>query len=582
MKENIKYLAKFLKNHKLITICSLIFAIIEIICSTLIPYFIGESIDVLFDSSLYSNSDLFLKSILIRVGILLGIIVLAVVSQYLFVLLFNNAVNRVIKDIRLEIFEKINSSKLKQIDKMSQGDILARCINDTDNIYIGLINGFKQLYEGVLTLILLVILMLYQSWILSLIVVVLTPISLFISYKIAKGNDKYFKKQAKENGNISSLALQDINNLELIQSSNAEEERIKVFKENNENQRKVAFKAMFFASIINPTTRLTNYIVYTLVGTVGVILVVKGESLNLNSALSIGTVIAFLQYASKFAKPLNEISSCVGELQTANSSLNRVREFIALENEENGDKDINNLIDNIEINNLKFGYNDSHYIYENLSLNIKKGSMYAIIGPTGCGKTTLISLLLKFYSYQDGEIKINNEKLTSLKNESYRNNFGIVLQESWIFEGSVYDNLTYLNKDVTKEEVIEVCKKCNCLDFIEQMPNKFDTIISNNYGLSVGQQQLLSIARVMLANKEFIILDEATSNVDIRTEFKIVQALDELMKNRTSIVIAHRLSTIKKADKIFVLNDGKIVEEGNHNELIAKNNLYSKIYNSQF
>ena len=424
------------------------------------------------------------------------------------------------------------------------------------------------------------------NWILGLVVVVLTPFGFMITYLLAHKTNKYFKGQANIVGEMGAISLEDINNIDLIKSFNYEENAYEAFKTQNDALYKVGQKAQFSGSLTNPITRLVNNSTYAIVGMVAAILCAlsfKDNNMILGASCTVGTILTFIQFSNQFAKPFNEISSCVPEIQTGFSSLKRINNVLNESNDVNDGKEkINEVIKKIEFNHVDFGYSKDKLVIKDFNIDVKEGQKIAIVGPTGCGKTTIINLLLRFYDPSQGSISFDNLNTKDILKESLRSSFGMVLQDTWIFSGTVRENIIYGKKDASEEEIIEATKKANCYDFIMRLPNGFDTYIDDYSGLSVGQKQLISIARVMLVNPKIMILDEATSNIDTRTEMKISAAFNILMEGKTSFVIAHRLSTIIHSDLILVMKDGEIIEQGKHDELLAKHGFYYDLYNAQY
>lgn len=582
--KNLKFLFKYFKNSKLNLILSFLCALVFVPCTLLIPFLTGKVVDVF--TLIIENKITYQEYINLEINYIIYIslcIILVVIFQYIFESYVNIFIERIIVNIRNDLYSKLNSLPIKVIDSHLHGDLISRCINDVDNVSTGLISGYKQLFQGIITVIFTIFFMFFQNWLLGLIVLVFTPFGIFISYLIIKYGNKYFKKQAKETGDLSSIVLESFNNIEVIKSFNFEDESFIKFEKCNKKLYKAGQKAQFVSSLVNPSTRLITNSIYGIVGLIGALLVVYSGNLGyLGIDLTIGGIMSFLQYTNQFSKPLNEVSGCVSEIQTGMNSLKRIKEIIDLDEDiDNGETEVSQ-INKIELKNICFEYNDEKQIFKNLNLEIVKGKKVALVGPTGCGKTTIINLLLRFYDPNSGEILINNINNLDIKKSSLRNNLSMVLQDTWIFHGTVLDNIKFSKPDASLEEVKEACKKANCYDFIKRLPKGFDTIIDDESGLSNGEKQLLCIARMMLKDSDILILDEATSNVDTRTELKISQAMDNLMKGRTSIVIAHRLSTIKSSDLIYVLKDGAIIEKGKHEELLLKEGFYSKLYYSQF
>ena len=582
--KNLKFLFKYFKNSKLNLILSFLCALVFVPCTLLIPFLTGKVVDVF--TLIIENKITYQEYINLEINYIIYIslcIILVVIFQYIFESYVNIFIERIIVNIRNDLYSKLNSLPIKVIDSHLHGDLISRCINDVDNVSTGLISGYKQLFQGIITVIFTIFFMFFQNWLLGLIVLVFTPFGFFISYLIIKYGNKYFKKQAKETGDLSSIVLESFNNIEVIKSFNFEDESFIKFEKCNKKLYKAGQKAQFVSSLVNPSTRLITNSIYGIVGLIGALLVVYSGNLGyLGIDLTIGGIMSFLQYTNQFSKPLNEVSGCVSEIQTGMNSLKRIKEIIDLDEDiDNGTTEVSQ-INKIELKNICFEYNDEKQIFKNLNLEIVKGKKVALVGPTGCGKTTIINLLLRFYDPNSGEILINNINNLDIKKSSLRNNLSMVLQDTWIFHGTVLDNIKFSKPDASLEEVKEACKKANCYDFIKRLPKGFDTVIDDESGLSNGEKQLLCIARMMLKDSDILILDEATSNVDTRTELKISQAMDNLMKGRTSIVIAHRLSTIKSSDLIYVLKDGAIIEKGKHEELLLKQGFYSKLYYSQF
>ncbi len=590
-----KFLRKYLKTSQISTIFSFLCCLIFVPCTLLVPYFSGVIIDLFIDMIAdEANAAVYINEITTQAILMCASIVLATIFWYIYEAFVNIFIEKITRNLRNDLFNKISNLPFKEFDKYREGDLITRLTTDIENISTGLISGYKQLFHGIITICFVLGFMFAMNWLLALIILVLTPLSFFLSYWISKNSHKYFKLQSVKNGKISNITLEAFNNVDVVKSFNLEETFTNEFAKENDELYKVGQKAQFISSLTNPSTRLINNSIYAIVGVVGALLIIFSDSVIASIAITVGGVSTFLQYANQFAKPLNEISSCITDVQTAIASFVRVQEILELEEEK--DKILQNSGDlqgfssktgeKLSINSLKFedvsfGYSDK-LLFENLNFEVKKGQKVAIVGETGSGKTTIISLILRFYELNGGDILINNETYKNIPVETLRNSLGMVLQDSWIFKGTVFDNIAYVKKDATKDEVIEASKKAHCYNFINRLPEKFDTTISDSEGLSKGEKQLISLARIMLLSPDFVILDEATSNVDARTEKKIGDVFDALMKNKTSIVIAHRLSTIKSSDLILVLKNGKIFERGNHKELLAKKSYYYDIYKAQF
>lgn len=559
-------------------------------CDIIIPFLIGYIIDI-FDEISYCSSficsDSLIDSIIKILLIILSLVILLILFNYFFGIIISLTGERICKDIKNDLFQKINSMSIKDIDSKQKGDLVSRIINDVDYVNTAINGAFKQFYSGLITIIFTLIFTFVLNWMLALIVLILTPISFLVSYYVAKSCYNSFKEQSSLQGNMGAKILEDLNNIELIKSSNYENESIEKYEKMNAKLFVVGKKAQFASSLTNPSTRIINNIIYAIICIVGAILCVlayyKDNNQILGATCTIGIITSFLQYANKFAKPFNEMSSCFGEIEQGIASFKRINEIL----EEKDDIDIGttklvNKVNNLSFENVSFSYDPSVPLIQNFSFNIKKGDHIALVGPTGCGKTTMINLIMRYYDPNSGSIKINGVDTQIIKKSSLRDKIGLVLQDSWIFKGTVFDNIKYSKPNATKEEVIEASKNANAYSFISKLPKGFDTIISDDSGLSNGQKQLITIARVMLKNPEIMILDEATSNIDTRSERKIIKAFNELTKNKTSFIIAHRLSTIVSSDAIIVMKDGHIIEVGKHEELLLKKGFYYELFNAQF
>ena len=581
----IKRLFSYIKKYPLFLIASLLCALIFVTSMCLTPLLFGKAIDEI-TFALENSISLFETKFVFYLSFAGILIFLVLVFEFCFEFLNSLFVEKVTKEIKDDIFSKLNKVPISYIDSNYHGDLVSRVINDSDNINIALISGFRQLYQGVIQIIVTFVVMFVLNWILGLVVVVLTPFGFMITYLLAHKTNKYFKGQAKIVGEMGAISLEDINNIDLIKSFNYEENAYEAFKTQNEALYKVGQKAQFSGSLTNPITRLVNNSTYAIVGMVAAILCAlsfKDNNMILGASCTVGTILTFIQFSNQFAKPFNEISSCVPEIQTGFSSLKRINNVLNESNDVNDGKEkINEVIKKIEFNHVDFGYSKDKLVIKDFNIEVKEGQKIAIVGPTGCGKTTIINLLLRFYDPSQGSISFDNLNTKDILKESLRSSFGMVLQDTWIFSGTVRENIIYGKKDASEEEIIEATKKANCYDFIMRLPNGFDTYIDDYSGLSVGQKQLISIARVMLVNPKIMILDEATSNIDTRTEMKISAAFNILMEGKTSFVIAHRLSTIIHSDLILVMKDGEIIEQGKHDELLAKHGFYYDLYNAQY
>ena len=581
----IKRLFSYIKKYPLFLIASLLCALIFVTSMCLTPLLFGKAIDEI-TFALENSISLFETKFVFYLSFAGILIFLVLVFEFCFEFVNSLFVEKVTKEIKDDIFSKLNKVPISYIDSNYHGDLVSRVINDSDNINVALISGFRQFYQGVIQIIVTFVVMFVLNWILGLVVVVLTPFGFMITYLLAHKTNKYFKGQAKIVGEMGAISLEDINNIDLIKSFNYEENAYEAFKTQNDALYKVGQKAQFSGSLTNPITRLVNNSTYAIVGMVAAILCAlsfKDNNMILGASCTVGTILTFIQFSNQFAKPFNEISSCVPEIQTGFSSLKRINNVLNESNDVNDGKEkINEVIKKIEFNHVDFGYSKEKLVIKDFNIKVKEVQKIAIVGPTGCGKTTIINLLLRFYDPSQGSISFDNLNTKDILKESLRSTFGMVLQDTWIFSGTVRENIIYGKKDASEEEIIEATKKANCYDFIMRLPNGFDTYIDDYSGLSVGQKQLISIARVMLVNPKIMILDEATSNIDTRTEMKISAAFNILMEGKTSFVIAHRLSTIIHSDLILVMKDGEIIEQGKHDELLAKHGFYYDLYNAQY
>ena len=560
-----KRLFSYLKPLRASLIVAVIFALLFVIAQISQPFLLGKALDASKDN----NSELFN----IYIFIALGLAVLGVISAYTFEVIVMNNAQRAIKKARDDIYQKINSIALKDFDNKYRGDLLLLEIRDMENFSAGLFAVFKTLIQGIFTVIITIVMMIMVNWILAVGVILLSPLSMLMARFVSRFSSKHYRKQNELQAHISSISLETLNNIDIVQSLNNEEEALKAFNKENDILQKEGVVASFSASWVNPSTRLVNNTIYVIIGVVGIIMLsYESQLLPLFAVMSIGRLSSFLSYTNQYTKPFNEISNVTNEYEAAKASFRRINDFL------NIDDDINT----ITFKDMSFSYDINKKLIENFSLNIKKGQKVAIVGPTGAGKTTLINLLMRFYDPLSGEILINDKSYLEINKTSLRGNIGMVLQDTWIYTGSILDNIRYLKQDASIEEVKEAAKKAHADIFIEKLPNKYETLVSNKSGLSEGQRQMIAIARVMLLNPNMVILDEATSNIDTRSEKLITDAFDYMMKDKTSIVIAHRLSTIEKADIIIVMKDGAIIETGNHQELMHKQGFYYSLYSSQY
>lgn len=563
------------KNNVFYILLSLVFGIIYVGCSLYITLLIGNSIDFMIGKS---NVDF--ESINKIIFIIISLVIISVIFQTGFDGLLNMISANIVKNLRSKTFKKLNYLPISYIDHNLHGDLVSRVIDDVDNVGVATLSSFKSLYRGVITILFTIGFMFYSNYILALVVVVLTPITIIVSSIISSKCNKYFKERAKNNGEVLSLAFEDINNYETINLNNLSNDKLDDFKKVNKKAKGNNFKASLASSWINPSTRLINNIIYAAVLLVGAFLILKDTS-NIKAGLTIGSLSAFLSFANSYMKPFNEITSVMPEIKSGIVSFKRQVEIYELEDEKDEGKEILDKINDIVFEDVSFGYKKDKTIIKDLDLEINSNIRAAIVGPTGCGKSTIINLLLRFYPIDNGKILINGKDINEYELSSYRSKFGLVLQDYWLFSGTIFENIAYSKTSASKEEVINAAKLANADGFISRLPQGYETRITSS-SLSKGEAQLVSLARLLLANPDFVILDEATSNIDARTEVKINRALRTLMENKISIIIAHRLGTIKNSDLILTLKDGSIIEKGTHEDLINLDGFYAKLYNSQF
>ena len=553
-----------------------VFSLLFVIAQIGQPFLLGRALDAPDRNTYY-----------VYVFIALGLAVLGTIAAYIFEVIVMNVSQKIIKKARDDVYEKINAISLKDFDQKTHGDLVLLEIRDMENLSAGLFAVFKTLIQGIFTIVVTIVMMVMVNWILALGVIILSPLSMIMAKLISGATHKHYKKQSELRADVSSISLETLNNIDVVQSLNYENDSIEKFRKTNEKLQKESRIAQFSASWVNPSTRLVNNIIYVLIGVAGIVMLkesMSGDSrlVGLFAVMSIGRLSSFLSYTNQYSKPFNEISNVAAEYENAKASFARINDFLNLENDVNNGQEKIDKIDTIEFKNMSFSYNQNQKLIEGFNLTIKKGQDVAIVGPTGAGKTTLINLLMRFYDPVSGDICINGQSSLDIAKQSLRQNIGMVLQDTWIFTGTILDNIRYFKKDAGEEEVKEAAKKAHADIFINTLPDGYMTKVSNKSGLSEGQRQMIAIARVMLLNPELVVLDEATSNIDTRSEMLITAAFDQMMKEKTSIVIAHRLSTIEKADVIIVMRDGSIVETGNHKELMSKQGFYYSMYSSQY
>ncbi len=572
--ETLNKVLRYIKRYRWYLVLSLLFAVVTVAATLYVPVLTGQAIDHIIDKGLVEFSAVF--SILIKIGIIIAVTAFA---QWLMNVCNNKITYEVIQDIRREAFEKLQVLPLKFIDGHSHGELVSRIIADVDQFADGLLMGFSQLFTGVITILGTLLFMLSINVKITLVVVLITPVSLFVASFIAKRTYTMFHLQSSIRGEQTALINEMIENQKVVQAFSKEADVLEHFDEINERLGKASLQATFFSSLTNPSTRFVNSLVYTGVGLVGAFCAINGM-------ITVGQLSCFLSYANQYTKPFNEISGVITELQNALACAERIFNLIEEKPqipEVLDAAELENVSGNVELKEVYFSYTSDKKLIEDFNLKVEPGQRVAIVGPTGCGKTTIINLLMRFYDVDSGSILVEGKDIQNVTRRSLRSSYGMVLQETWLKAGTIRENLIMGKPDATEEEMIEAAKAAHAHSFIKRLPNGYDTVIGEEGGsLSAGQKQLLCIARVMLCLPPMLILDEATSSIDTRTEMKIQNAFAKMMKGRTSFIVAHRLSTIQEADIILVMKDGKIMEQGNHEELLAKDGFYAQLYNSQF
>ncbi len=566
-----KRILRYTKKYRILMTLALLCATLYVFATIYAPYIIGQEIINLFVSGFK------IKSLLYPCLKLLGVSIGGVVFGIFMGLLLNKATYNIVKDLQIDAFNKLLTLPVSYLDSHPHGDILARTTSDVDHVWDGLLHGFTHIFRGAIAIILTIIFMFLIKWDLALVVVLLTPLSLIIASLVARFSHVSFANQAKVNSKMTTLINEMISEQKTVIAYNLQDENNKKYQALDQDLYKVGIKAQFTAAFANPGTRLANAIVYASVALYGTILIVREPKI-----MNVGILAIFLFYASQYTRPFNEISGVAAELSNSYACLRRVLELI----DEVDMIDDSNLKESainkneFKIEHVNFSYNKEREILKDINFKVLENKKVAIVGPTGCGKTTFINLLMRYYDVNSGSILLDNKNINNIKRKDIRNHIGMVLQDTWLFKGTVFDNIRYSKINATENEVINAAMLANAHDFISKLPNGYNTIVSDDDGLSIGQKQLICIARLMLCLPNILILDEATSNIDTRTEVKIQKAFDYLMEGRTSIVIAHRLSTIRHADLIIVMKQGKIIESGTHEELMNKKGFYMNLYNS--
>ena len=572
-KQTLKKVLMYIKKYTVLMMTSMILATLIVILTLYVPILIGKAIDGI----VYGKVDF--ELILKYLGMIVGMVGITALLQWSMNMINNKVTYNDVRDIREEAFRKIEILSLSYLDTRSQGEIVSRVIADVDQFADGLLMGFTQLFTGIVTILGTLFFMLTINVGITFVVVLVTPLSLFVASFIAKRTYAMFKLQSETRGEQTAFIDEIIGSAKVVKAYNHEEEALKKFDEINERLQKCSLRAIFFSSLTNPCTRFVNSVVYAGVAVTGALAVLSGR-------MTVGAWSCFLSYANQYTKPFNEISGVVTELQNALACAARIFELIE-EKPQVPEKasaiHLENASGAVDCNNVSFSYVTEKKLIENLNLQIKPGQRVAIVGPTGCGKTTLINLLMRFYDVSDGRITVDHIDIREMTRKSLRSNYGMVLQETWLKKGTIKENIIMGKPHATDEEVVAAARAAHAHSFIKRLPKGYDTVIGEDGGLlSAGQKQLLCITRIMLTQPPMLILDEATSSIDTRTEIKIQSAFSKLMKGRTSFIVAHRLSTIQNADLILVMKDGKIIEQGKHEDLLEQEGFYAQLYRSQF
>ena len=573
-KHTLKRILSLIAPYRFFVMISLVFAFIYVALTLYAPILIGDGVDYIVGAGKVDFAGL--AGLLVKIGVVVAI---AALSQWAMNLCNNRITYKVVRDIRVQAFDRMEHLPLSYVDSHPHGDMISRVITDVDQFADGLLMGFTQLFTGIVTILGTLAFMFIINITIAIYVVVITPVSLLVASFVAKRTYTFFHKQSETRGKMTTLVNEMVGNQKIVKTFGYESEAKDRFDQINKDLQACSLKAIFFSSLTNPTTRFVNSLVYTGVGIIGAIMAMHGR-------ISVGQLSCFLTYANQYTKPFNEISGVVTEFQNALASAERVFELIDEKIEEDAtgavslEKDVSG---HIEIKNVSFAYTEDKPLIENFSLNVKPGQRIAIVGPTGCGKTTMINLLMRFYDVKSGEILVDGIPIQNMTRESLRTRFGMVLQETWLKQGTIAENIAYGCPEATREQIIEAAKAAHAHSFIKRMKKGYDTVIAEAGGnLSAGQKQLLCIARVMLILPPMLILDEATSSIDTMTEVRIQKAFAKMMEGRTSFIVAHRLSTIKEADLILVMKQGHIIEQGTHEQLLEQNGFYAKLYQSQF
>lgn len=583
--KNFKALKKYLRGSYGIVVLSFVFALLSVAAKMAVPFVTGLGVDVI--RAWMKNpmqEDRYSRALLIDLVLMIGLILCGTVFRYFFDFTTAYVGQRLVKKMRDDVYIALNEVPVSYLDRNPHGDLLLRLTNDIENVQTGLITGAGALYEGIVQILITIVFMFYLNYFLGLVVVILTPLSILTSRFISKHNAQYFKLQNEKLGQITAFSSESITNLEAIQSYGLEERKAQGFDEKNLELKGANFKATFAASWINPSTRLVNNIIYGSVILLGVWMILEsGTAWSwLGISFSVGSLSSFLTYSYQYMTPFNEIADAASDIFYADASLGRVMETLTTPKDiDMGNRPLGQEVQTLEAKDMVFSYDGKRTIIQRFNLDIYKGHKIALVGTTGCGKTTIINLLMRFYDPQQGGFYINGIPTQEVSKKEMRSHIGMVLQETWLSKDTIAANIAFGKPNATMDEIVEAAKKAHADEFIRRMPEGYQTVVSNATGLSTGEKQLLCVARILLVQPEIVLLDEATSNIDLRTELALGKAFDELMRGKTSIVVAHRLSTIKNADLILVMKDGAVLEQGNFGELMAKNGAFADLYRSQ-
>lgn len=577
MLKTLKRVFSYVAPYTRYFVLTVIFALAGVSLSLAVPIFIGKAVDCCIGKGAVDFSELSQTVIIFAV-----IVIVSAIFQWLMSLCTNKLAYFTVRDLRADVFSKLENLPLKYIDARTKGELTSRVINDVEIVSDGLLQGFTQFFSGIITILGTLIFMMTINVKIAVVVVILTPVSFIVASKISKLSHDSYMKQSKLRGDMVSLSEEMVSSQKIVKAFNYGERAIKRFEEINSQYGKIGAKATFYSSMTNPSTRFVNGLIYASVGLIGALGAIGYSSFI--GVMSVGKLSSFLAYANQYTKPFNEISGVFAELQNAVASAQRIFDVLD-EDEVPDDSSLDTLSDctgELSFKKVEFSYTKDRELIRNFSLDVKQGEKIAIVGPTGCGKSTIINLLLRFYDIDGGAIEVSGRNVNTITRDSLRSSFGMVLQETWIFTGTVAENIAYGVPEATMEQIIEASKAVYAHGFIKRLPKGYDTVISENSGLSQGQKQLICIARIMLINPPMLILDEATSSIDLRTEHRIQKAFAKLMEGKTSFIIAHRLSTIKNSDTILVMKNGNVIEQGSHSTLISQNGFYAELYNSQF